>query len=742
MTNLGFSPWRWLARHQATLGAYALACGLAASTGCASQTIGGIGGSGGGADTTSSTTGTSMGGAGGAATTSTTTSSSSTTSSTSSTTTSSTSTSTSTSTSSTSSSGSGGSGGGFMQPPGTAEYPAESEQNNLKATADVLAAGTKGFTGAIYPQGDIDVYTFEVTTPGTTATIRTSDGMGGCPAGAKTYVRVFNASSGLLASASGSTGCVNITPTSDPDLAGLTAGKYYVHVESANINAIPFYVLDIKLAAPGCGDGLTQIAGGEQCDDGNNTNGDGCSATCQIETGTYFNEVEPNDTQDTGNLLDGYDGAVAQIIPQSDVDWFTFNVTVPGSSVTAEAGDGFGGCPSGFDSKIYLYNPSKSLLVSDDDSGTSPCSKIAPAKYAQATNLPVGLYAVKVERYGNSSTVPFYVFKLKVAAPGCGDGILQTGEQCDDSNTTSGDGCSSTCQFEKNYVYETETNDTQALANALPAGADGFIASINPIGDLDYFSFNVATAGSSVTIHTGDGLNGCPTGFDSKIYLYDPSGTQIATNDDGAHPPCSSITPITTTAAANLMPGVYKVRVERYGNNATQPQYVVTIKVNTPGCGDSIVQAGEQCDDGNTTPGDGCGATCMVEAPYEIEPNNAVMTANALWPNTMTWKGSIFPVGDRDYYKFTLASPGSPKLVVHDPDSPTTCGFDTVLHLLDSNGTQIVQDDDNGPGSCSQIDKTGYAAVANLPAGTYYVWVQRYGDSQTIPLYQLDLTIQ
>jgi len=35
-----------------------------------------------------------------------------------------------------------------------------------------------------------------------------------------------------------------------------------------------------------------------------------------------------------------------------------------------------------------------------------------------------------------------------VAAPVCGNSIIETGEQCDDGNTNSGDGCSSTCQTE------------------------------------------------------------------------------------------------------------------------------------------------------------------------------------------------------------------------------------------------------------------------------------------------------
>jgi MYXO-CTERM domain-containing protein len=40
----------------------------------------------------------------------------------------------------------------------------------------------------------------------------------------------------------------------------------------------------------------------------------------------------------------------------------------------------------------------------------------------------------------------------------------------------------------------------------------------------------------------------------------------------------------------------------------------------TPACGNGSLEAGEQCDDGNTLPGDGCGSFCMVEAEPEVEP--------------------------------------------------------------------------------------------------------------------------
>jgi len=32
-------------------------------------------------------------------------------------------------------------------------------------------------------------------------------------------------------------------------------------------------------------------------------------------------------------------------------------------------------------------------------------------------------------------------------------------------------------------------------------------------------------------------------------------------------------------------------------------------------CGNGTLDAGEQCDDGNTADGDGCSATCQLEGP-------------------------------------------------------------------------------------------------------------------------------
>ena len=59
-----------------------------------------------------------------------------------------------------------------------------------------------------------------------------------------------------------------------------------------------------------CGDGM--VGGSEQCDDGNTTSGDGCSATCQTETGAECGNgmVETGETCDDGNTTAG-DGCSA-----------------------------------------------------------------------------------------------------------------------------------------------------------------------------------------------------------------------------------------------------------------------------------------------------------------------------------------------------------------------------------------------------------------------------------------------
>jgi cysteine-rich repeat protein len=45
-----------------------------------------------------------------------------------------------------------------------------------------------------------------------------------------------------------------------------------------------------------------------------------------------------------------------------------------------------------------------------------------------------------------------------------------------------------------------------------------------------------------------------------------------------------------------------------------------------PTCGDELIEGGEQCDDGGTTPGDGCDASCQIEPDWTCVGEPSVCT--------------------------------------------------------------------------------------------------------------------
>ena len=56
----------------------------------------------------------------------------------------------------------------------------------------------------------------------------------------------------------------------------------------------------------------------------------------------------------------------------------------------------------------------------------------------------------------------------------------------------------------------------------------------------------------------------------------------------------------------------------------------------TPTCGNGAVRLAEQCDDGNTDDGDGCSATCTVEAGWECTGEPSVCVPASI-PTVSEW---------------------------------------------------------------------------------------------------------
>ncbi len=100
-------------------------------------------------------------------------------------------------------------------------------------------------------------------------------------------------------------------------------------------------------------------------------------------------------------------------------------------------------------------------------------------------------------------------------APGmfasCGDGLLDGGEQCDDGNTVSGDGCSGTCTIETvascTITFDPPLcPDTTPICGATFSGGSCAFAGLPFCYDTGSLSYE-STPGNPVTIDLADDLN-------------------------------------------------------------------------------------------------------------------------------------------------------------------------------------------------------------------------------------------
>jgi fibro-slime domain-containing protein len=176
----------------------------------------------------------------------------------------------------------------------------------------------------------------------------------------------------------------------------------------------------------------------------------------------------------------------------------------------------------------------------------------------------------------------------------CGNGALETGEQCDDGNAASGDGCSASCQPEPGWI---------CIALGAPCLRQVFCGDniIEPPEMCDDGN-SVPGDGCSGTCQTEPNYNCTTPGqpCSSTVICGDGAVTGNEACDDGTttgargcSSDCLVITPGWTCPAA--------------GGACTMAILAM--------CGDARRDPGEQCDDGNTANGDGCSG-CTVDPGY------------------------------------------------------------------------------------------------------------------------------
>ncbi len=302
---------------------------------------------------------------------------------------------------------------------------------------------------------------------------------------------------------------------------------------------------------PTCGNGAADPA--ERCDDGNRTEGDGCSPACAVEMGFECGKDFPSlckaicgdgliagvESCDDGNVDegDGCSGACALEIG--------FVCTASPSQCDSVCGDGIVAGLEGCDDKNTLGNDGCSSHCEREIGWT--CNDAHPS----------------------------------VCKPICGNGVVDGKEQCDDGNTDKGDGCSGFCSIEPgwrctNIVSPTYCEDADECALGIDSCDPHTSVCINEIG----------THSCACLAGYKKGRKGCKDIDECALGTHSCDINALCINTPGSY--------------------VCACKTGTVGNG----------KFCSPLCGDGIVVAGESCDDGNFQPGDGCSGGCAIESGY------------------------------------------------------------------------------------------------------------------------------
>ncbi len=430
-------------------------------------------------------------------------------------------------------------------------------------------------------------------------------------------------------------------------------------------NHLPFGIRFKKHLAS-CGDGIRE--GNEECDTGNAY--DAACTDCKVTPGMICTNQTPNkcfpapegdvcEKPIRANLIDGH---------------FEFSGENFGHDFTSQwTGDSFACNAQPFDSEsipevFFQIDLSEGDVVTIQETGPitmnisyleDPCGPTclyAEPAYDGGHFLGMSytatrdgtVYATAEPESIRSNLSQPYHFNIDVRHPSCGDGVIEGDEECDDRNTSSGDGCASDCKLEDNYICRGDTNSRCRQAapgdrcqNAIEPsfGSSGYgtitIEENNAFFDeiyTDQFRSSHSSCRGIINNDTG-GLYA-----EDVIYRFDLlKGDQLTI--DGTQTPFASLITIVGEVDGSCGSVCYDHQYNFdpivYGTNQDETIYVIlSAQDDYPGnshdhyaitftkshsiCGNDILEAGEECDVSHA----GCNANCTVKSGYQCINNH------------------------------------------------------------------------------------------------------------------------
>jgi len=381
---------------------------------------------------------------------------------------------------------------------------------------------------------------------------------------------------------------------------------------------------------PSCGD--SGVDPGEQCDDGDLVDGNGCSSACFVEYG-WSCTGEPSVC--TLDFLCG-DGNL------DPAEYCDDNGTSNGDgcSATCFVEPGYS-CDNGAPSTCTLTCSNSQLDPGEecDDAGTATgdgCSSACTVEEGYVCD---------------NASLP------STCVPACGNNEMDPDEECDDAGIAAGDGCSSACTVEEGYVC-----DNSSLPSAcVPAcgnnemDPDEECDDGNNVNDDGCSTICRIEAIEAVAGVCGDGQRDSGEACDDGN-IDDRDGCSPAcelefgfTCDDASPSSCSEL-----CGNGLLDPGEFcddgnPADGDGCGSQCfPEPGFACSGEPSACAatCGDGGEDPGEECDDGNLESGDGCSSTCFEESSSDPTTTPTVDNSGgcSLSGNAQA-RGSFWPLG-------------------------------------------------------------------------------------------------
>ncbi len=460
-----------------------------------------------------------------------------------------------------------------------------------------------------------------------------------------------------------------------------------------------------------------------------NANTEGCGPVVPIEFGVARNGNLTPDDCTTGIRMNDY-----------YTDRYSFTA-VPGQEITVQL------TSADFNTHIFLMSPTASVLGTDQDNIVG-VSRI-PA-YNGTLIIPAwssGTHIIEVTSYSDFQTG---AYSLLVT-----NGPLGSSSSSSSSNVLSSSVSSS--QVSSSVVSSSNVSSSaasssvassvissSAVSSSLVSSVSSSSISAVGCGPILPVVFGIANNGNLASGDCNDGTRGTnyytdrysftatpgqqitillsSTAIDSYVYLKNPSGTVIASDDDGggnrdSRIPASSGT-FTIPAGAT---GTYVVEVTSY---STLQAGAYSLLVTTAGnASSSSVASSVNSSVVNSSVASSANSSVAVNVCNTSVTSTLNVTNNGTLAATDCNAGARGAGYYTDRYTFTATAGQLVAIQL------SASAFDTYLYLRNSSGTTIASNDDGGGGTNSRIPAS--SGSFTIPAaGTYVIEVTSYSSGR------------